>query len=260
MLIPKQSSRYPYPEIDERNCQVLRTSPPRISNWRVSSGRVHIWEGIFCPGTYFEGYPLTVVTFSDTRTGICDTSDRERCILLLFDPFCFPSLLLVCLSFLLLFLSSLCVAPCMCIFCSLCPTCCNQLTSFEVNHPQHAPTPTSCKLLPFLACSFGWVVYVVAMGGLHVPSWRWIPMLGFCWEEQLLACSGYGECTVQFILLGSKQEGALLCFALDFVGGCFQRWLCGRCEFSLPHVVASIWLVAWRVRLLDFLLMTLLWP
>lgn len=87
------------------------------------------------------------------------------------------------LSFFLLFLSSLCVAPCICIFCSLCPTCCSQLTSFEVNHPQHAPTLTSCKLFPFRACSFGWVVYVVAMGGLHVRSWRWIPMLGFCRGE-----------------------------------------------------------------------------
>ena len=94
MWIPKQSARYPYPEIDKRNCQVLRISPQRISNQRVSTVRVYISEGIH----------WQVVTFIDTRARICDTSEWEDAssssLTLSSSPLCSWSFFLSFVSFL----------------------------------------------------------------------------------------------------------------------------------------------------------------
>ena len=64
-------------------------------------------------------------------------------------------------------------------------------------------------------------MYVVAMGGLHhVRSYRWIPMLRFCREEQWLACLGGLWRMHSAVHLAWIQVGGLwFWFALVFVGG-----------------------------------------
>ena len=206
MLIPKQSARYPYPEIDKRNARCYGYHLKRISNNRVSYNPGTLLKGIIQSGYVFRGVSnRQVVTFSDTRTRIYDTSEWEDAfsssLTLSSSPLCSWSFFLSFVSFLFV------CCPLYFASFALCPTCCSQLTSFEVNHPQHAPTPTSCKLLPFLVCSFG--------SGLCM-WWPWVGciMCGATGGFQCCGCVGrnsclhawvgYGECTVQFILLGSK--------------------------------------------------------
>jgi hypothetical protein len=71
---------------------------------------------------------------------------------------------------------------------------------------------------------------VVAMGGLHVRSWRWILMLRFCREEQLLACLGGLWRMHSAVHLAWIQAGGLW-LALVFVGGGFRDGYAGVVSF-----------------------------